>query len=293
MTTKPQPVELEYRDVEQADLDSVYLFSPKWYINGFPKSGTHLLACMLEPFACPMPPSQLHPRQWVGTFDNHSWADNWLDIDRVLYHFGHLRPGHFFKGHCGHKPEIETYLYYLGVAHLFVYRDFRDVAVSATHHALDDNPQWSHPDKELYRSLGSFDAALMAIIRGIDEYPGVMARWELYAPWLEVPWVLPIRFCEARLEPEETAKRIMHYGMKRLADIFGFRAEGPGEAFDDMAAQMVAAAADTERSTTFRRGEVGGWREVFEPEHVEAFKETDAGGWLVRLGFEESEEWHA
>ena len=41
---------------------------------------------------------------------------------------------------------------------------------------------------------------------------------------------------------------------------------------------------------TFRKGQIGGWREEFSPEHVRAAREV-AGTLLVELGYEADPEW--
>jgi len=47
---------------------------------------------------------------------------------------------------------------------------------------------------------------------------------------------------------------------------------------------------DTSNSVTFRKGDVGGWRETFTEEHKDLFKKHD-NGWLVKLGYEKDENW--
>ena len=45
-------------------------------------------------------------------------------------------------------------------------------------------------------------------------------------------------------------------------------------------------------SNTFRKGQIGGWREEFSEEHAQAARET-AGPLLVELGYEADPEWQA
>ena len=42
--------------------------------------------------------------------------------------------------------------------------------------------------------------------------------------------------------------------------------------------------------STFRKGQIGGWSEVFLPEHVQAAKEV-VGPLLVKLGYETNPDW--
>lgn len=293
MTEKTELELVEAEDEEEFPI--THLFAPRWYLNGFPKSGTHLLVSMLLPQARPMPPQQFHPREWVGTFQFNSWSEEWGNIRRICYGFGHLRPGHYYKGHCGYTTELANFLWHLGVAHVFIHRDLRDVAVSQTHHILSDKENWKHPEKDKYRDLGGFDEALEAVIVGLQTekayYPGVVARWAYYAPWLEKDWVLPVQYRDLRLEPVEWAGKILEYGLWRLADTWGMELIKPGEAFADVVQEMADSSQDTDTSPTYRKGMVGGWREAFTERHKRLFKETDKDGWLVRLGYEEDAEW--
>ena len=104
---------------------------------------------------------------------------------------------------------------------MFVYRDLRDVAVSQAHHILnEDDKRFVHPDKAAYRDLGCFSRVLRAVIEGMGNYPGVVDRWKLYAPWLDREWVCPVRFEDLIGDREGQAERILTYGLKRVASVW-------------------------------------------------------------------------
>uniref|UniRef100_A0A6M3J4M8 Putative sulfotransferase n=1 Tax=viral metagenome TaxID=1070528 RepID=A0A6M3J4M8_9ZZZZ len=273
--------------------DECMNLAPKWLLNGFPKAGLHFCQLMMRPLAIQMPPGQLHGAPFVGTFAGRSWTEEWVNIEQFMYHVSRLRPGHHFYSHIGHQPAIEAFLYYLGVAHVFVIRDLRDVAVSQAHHVWDDNNNLAHPDKELYRDLGSFDKALEACIVGLKRYPGVMRRWSYYAPWVEADWIYQFRFERARYEPETVAREMVTYGVGRAAGIFGYNLRAEGPALDVTVEKMVASAEQRERSITYRPGGgvSGGWKDAFTERHKRLFKETDKDNWLVRLGYAQSDDW--
>jgi hypothetical protein len=44
------------------------------------------------------------------------------------------------------------------------------------------------------------------------------------------------------------------------------------------------------RSPTFRKGQIGNWREEFDEELIRTFKQV-AGGELIRLGYEKDDKW--
>jgi len=271
--------------------------APKWLLNGFPKAGLHFCELMLRPLARTMPPGQMHVLPFVGTFAGRSWTTEWINVPLFMYNVSRLQIGHYFYSHIGHTQDIEAFLYFLGVAHIFIIRDLRDVAVSQARHVTEEGNDLAHPDKDLYRNLGSFDEVLKACIVGIDgpkvRYAGVMDRWKLYSGWFDADWVYKFRYERAIREPEVVAAEIIEYGVGRTAEIFGFTMEGSqrGPSFADMVCQMVERASQRQDSITFRKGRIGDWREHFTDEHKKLFKESDKDGWLVRLGYETSEDW--
>lgn len=269
-----------------------HTFMAKWYLNGFPKSGLHLLALILRPMARPMVEEGPWDKPWAGTFANNSWTNEWVPLEKLLYKVSRLQDAHYFKAHTGYKEEVERFLWYSGISHIFVYRDLRDVAVSQSYHVVaGDDTRFSHPNKDLYRSLDSHEEVLKAVIAGIDKYPGVFDRWEQYAGWLDVNWVRKVRFEDLRNKPHETVRGLVLYGLGRVAPLFNYKIAVNGDVFDLLIDAMVAEAGDTDRSITFRKGTIGQWREEFTPEIVDLFKEHDKNNWLVRLGYEENDKW--
>ena len=272
------------RKINSADIGA------KFYLNGFPKAGLHLLTQMVKPIAKEMPKDQFDT-PWVGMFQGSSYRIDRTPLGQITFGVGRTREGHYMKGHCGYDMDVDAFLNFLGIMHIFVYRDLRDVAVSQAFHIMAaDNKRLFHPDPGLYRKLGSFDKVLSAVIEGIDVYPGVMERWTFYATWLEVDWVLSLSFEKMRYHPEESATEILQYMILRLASIRSSEAVVDLEVVKYTVDLMVKSAKRTHHSPTFRKGEACNWRHHFTPEHVEKFKETDPG-WLVELRYEKDDNW--
>ena len=266
---------------------------PKYLASGMPKHGLHLLTSMLQGVCQPMPRTVFDTSDWWGTFQWHSFVSAWNTWERQAYLFSRLKHGHFYKGHVGYKPQIADYIRLTGAAHVFIYRDLRDVCVSQMFHILSpDNDRFKHSGKGAYLALGSNDAVLMAIIEGMGAFTGVVERWELYAPWLEQEWVLSLKFEDILADREGAARAILEYGMDRYLSLFDtapLRVEG--SIFDEVVEAMVANSKNPSLSSTFRKGTSGQWREHFTDAHKAAFKAHSGGEWLVRLGYEQSEEW--
>lgn len=282
------------------DLPPEDIIAPAWYVNGFPKSGTHLAAAMLRPFARPMPPDKFTKSGWATSFAFNGWTNDWLNIRHLLHALCGCRNGYYHIGHCGYKEEIERTLFYNGTAMVFIYRDLRDVAVSHVHHILSDDARFRHHHKDDYCNLGGFDEVLEAVICGLQVtggqwgdvyYPGTMERWEMYAPWLKVDWVHSVEYSAVLSDPMKAARGIVTYGMRRLTDIFDQEQIDLGHTLDAVAEAMVANAMNQDKSPTFRKGVTGEWRERFTKKHKDLFKTSDVNGWLVRLGFEINDKW--
>jgi hypothetical protein len=90
-----------------------------------------------------------------------------------------------------------------------------------------------------------------------------------------------VHFEELIRAREETLGRIFDFVVER-----GF----PSKIERSCAVSMLAASIDPSRSPTFRRGQIGGWREEFTAEHKALFKEV-AGDILIELGYERDHRW--
>lgn len=275
-----------------------HVFQAKWYLNGFPKSGLHWLVLMIRCIAQPQVEEELWTKPWAGTFEGNSWTGNKAALEKVLYKIGRLQDGRYLKGHAGYSDEMERFLYYLGAAHVFLYRDLRDVAVSQAFHVISPEDELKqHPEKWLYQDMDSFEDVLRAVIVGAKSprsgvyFPGVMARWQHYAPWLDVDWTYQLRYEDMHNRPQEVIGGLLEYGLGRCAPMFGCKLNVNREVFNIVVDLMIESGQQTDKAATFRKGAIGDWREHFTPELAQLFAMQDRAGWLVQLGYERDEDW--
>lgn len=277
---------------EETRLDTRQL-GARFYVNGFPKSGLHLLAQMMYPIAYQMPKDWLEA-PWVGMFQKQSFSDERAPTNQITFGLARIADGYYMKGHCGYDKILEEYINYAGLIHLFIYRDLRDVAVSQAYHILNaDGITLMHPNQKMYMDLGGFDEILSAVIQGIDIYPGVVHRWEQYAGWLDVDWTLCIKYSVIRNKPAIVSRVIIDHTVSRLTKILRVGAKLDEEKIKRVVVAMSQSGKMRSQSPTFRKGQVGSWKEHFTDKHVEQFKETDQANWLLKLGFEKELDWHA
>ncbi len=254
--------------------------APVLFANAFPKSGTHLLIQILQGFTR-LGPAVDSGLPAVVMFDGPTGQPR--PLRAILSELARLRPGDIAYGHLHALPEIVAALCRDGVAPFFVYRDPRDVVVSHVHYVTEI--ETNHVHHAYYRSLPDFDARLRTSILGRPEldapFPDIRGRFEPYLGWLERPEVCALRF-EELIEGQEAAiGRVIEHAAAR-----GF----PLPVRVPQAVRALIRGLNPAKSPTFRSGRVGGWRQVFTPEHKRLFKQV-AGDLLVRLGYEKDDGW--
>jgi len=258
---------------------------PRLYLNGFPKSGTHILVTM----AVGMLKKVSREHNWLGNLTGQSFKAEIANVDKVLKVINAWDASVFLKGHMAYDPKIAEAFVENSVAKAFIFRDFRDVAVSAAYHAQRENGVF--PEKEFYQDL-PFDECLKRIITGDEIIDGVMDRWELFAPWLEEDWVLKLCFEDYIEHRQEVIGLFIRYVYGKTARYQGLNVTLDKDDYETMV-DHIASITDRspDISPTYRKAQSGQWKSHFTEEHKELFKETDKNNWLMRLGYAEDRDW--
>jgi hypothetical protein len=247
--------------------------------NSIPKAGSHLIIQVLHSL------TKLGPFVDTGFFPVNRWEDNRkLPPEDVLRNIEAMQPGDIGYGyvHC-HEPFLSA-LTGPERATVFIYRDPRDVVVSAMNYATYMNVR--HGLHGYFNErLASDEERIDAVIRGIPEtgieYSSIRTRYDHYVGWLEQPEVLSLRFEDLTLDRDSTLHRLLNY-----LKIRGFKPS----VSDEEAVAVMKAGIEPKKSGTFRKGQPGGWRKAFTEANKEAFKQT-AGDLLIRLGYESDQDW--
>lgn len=267
---------------------------PKLYINAMPKSGLHALwlACLPTVRGTP------HGGPWAGGFGGNGWGLDWRPKEKIMLALDGLMPGLYYQGHTGHAEWLEQAMAERGICKIFLYRDPRDIAVSQAFHFLSpDDPEADrklfHPGKGLFRELNEregFEAVIRAGIEGLGPWPGLFDRWAQYAPWLDVPWVLSVRYEDLVGDSIPTLSLILRYLFGRAAALEGHKLIIDERDLGVAAQHCLSVMSDTDMSPSFRKGGSGGWVDHFTPGLVALMKER-AGDWLIKLGYERDHGW--
>jgi sulfotransferase 6B1 len=248
---------------------------PRVLANSLPKAGTHLLTALLAEL-----PDMRFSGEHLTAFDLQE--DGEFHAARLEKRLGRVRDGQYVSAHLPAWPEVFSTVERHGYRSVFIVRDPRDTVVSDVFYILGFR---RHPLHQRLHAIPTMEERLMVAIRGLpDEHRGVpllesmAARLEAYRGWLSGPSTQVVRF------EDLVGSRGGGDDAKQLAEIQAI-AEHVGRPLTDEQVQSVATRVWSPRSSTFRRGAIGDWRNHFTSQHVDAVKET-AGQHLIELGYE-------
>ena len=246
----------------------------------FPKSGTNLLAQVLQGFSrvTPFAP-HIIPHLGLGVG---------LDVRQrralVKRQLATLRPLDFVTAHL---PALKENLEIVCAPRFLSYmilRDPRDVAVSLVYYVT--GMEINHPLHHYFSStLKTFDERLLVSIKGV-ELPNlkrhhIARQIENYLDWRDHPGVHFVRF-EDLIEDRRSA-------LTAIADHFLQRIETLSVSREKII-EALDSSINPFRSPTFRSGKTGEWKKYFTEEHKRVFKDV-AGDLLIRLGYEKDDNW--
>lgn len=272
-----------YRAVARAN---VFLPGPRVFANSFPKGGTHLLSTLLGELPRMMF-SGVHRAAGDYTDEAPRPDGSNLDWARLRRTLETVNRGQFATGHFPHAAGLQELLDDLGYRTLLMIRDPRDVVVSAQYYVTTMAGHELH--RRFAERYADEDERLTATIAGFpaDEYgrgqESIGERLSRFVPWLSTPGVLVVRFEDLIGASGGGSRATQEHTVAAVARHVG----------RELSPDQVAAVADrvwSDRSSTFRQGRAGGWRDHLTPEHISLFKEH-AGRELIELGYESDLDW--
>jgi len=253
--------------------------APPIFGNAKPKSGSHLLLQILNGF------TQIMPYRYVDADPIRAITRDGRrrNAEEILADLNRIQAGVIGWGYLDATPENASFLTEAGRVNYFIYRDPRDMLVSQVFFATDMHE--GHGMHEYYNSLPDFGERLKVAITGIDQdglkMVSVKERYEGVFQWLAQENVMCIRFEDLINNRDATL-----HAMLDEVEKTGYQIPTPR----DKALPILIEAIQPGKSHTFRSGKTGGWTNHFTDEHRVLFKEV-AGDLLVRLGYEENNNW--
>jgi hypothetical protein len=253
--------------------------APTIFGNSKPKSGSHLLVQILEGL------TQVIPYKYViaNPIRTIEKGGRRRTAEEILQELHRVPAGVIGWGYLDPTPANIGFLCRPGRVNYFVYRDPRDMLVSQVFYATE--MQEEHGMHEYYASLPDFSARLKVAITGIDQdgmyMVDVRRRYEGVFQWLDQPHVLCLRFEDLINDRDAALNAVLDE-----VDKANYAIPFPRE----QALATLVRSIRPEKSRTFRSGKTDGWREYFTHVHKKLFKDV-AGDLLVRLGYEQDNDW--
>lgn len=206
------------------------------------------------------------------------------ELEEKLRHIG---GGCFVTTHLPFTPEAAELVADLGFVTTLIMRDPRDVAVSHFHFVCKRKQNRLHT---YFSKLPDDFTRLMASIRGVDStlkdagggLDDIGQRFRNHLPWADHGSCF-VRF-EHLIGPHGGGSHELQIQeIQRLAAHLEI----------DLGSEDIERIADrvfSRRSSTFRKGLIGDWKNYFTSEHKAVFKEL-AGQLLIDLGYEDNLDW--
>ena len=271
--------------------------SAKVLVNSLPKSGTNLLASILD---C-TPGVQFqrvilnrnlrwHPFNYLPFGDRRTCFAGVdqpakVTLGAVRQVLSKLQPGCYTSAHMPYNAGVEDILAKFNIRPFFVIRDPRDVVVSGAKHAMQHTGHFLH---EEYKRLPSDKARLLAAIRGIQRADGsflgsdMAAKLRSIEGWLNAPSVVTLKFEDMIGAQGGGSDGTQQAAILKVGEHIGLPLTPP------MALDIGHRAFG--RGNTFRAGQIGSWRQSFDDE-VKAIFKQEAGALLIKMGYEQNDDW--
>ena len=267
--------------------------------NSIPKSGTNLLARLLTLLgfeqsseisirsrlvAGPFSPARMLLRArsaqkvTIGVVSPQRIDRRWLErrLSRVS-------DGYFVSAHCVYSPELASLFAGERMRVVCILRDPRDVAVSQMHYIKQREEHFAH---EAFLKLPSDRERLLVSIRGGElggrRLQSLDERYRQSLGWQDDDNAMVVKFEDLVGPRGGGSVEAQRRTVERVARHVGLE---PDERMISTVEENIFGV-----SKTFRKGQIGGWREEFSEEHARAAREI-AGPLLVELGYEADREW--
>ena len=229
------------------------------------------------------PPARRFLRGWgekvtVGVVSPELISRRWL-----ARRLSKVPDGAFVNAHCIYTPELADLFRQQGMRTVCILRDPRDVAVSQMHYIKQLENHFAH---EGYMALPSDRERLLVSIRGGElggrELQSLEQRYRQFSRWERDGGAAVVKFEDLVGTKGGGSAEAQRLAVERVARHLGVPAD------DGTLRRVEEELFGVGR--TFRKGQMGGWREEFSAEHKRAVKGL-MGTLLVELGYEAGPDW--
>jgi hypothetical protein len=177
--------------------------------------------------------------------------------------------------HLHYTPQTESKLDSINALNLFIYRDPRDIALSAAKYLSGMN-RWNAMSR-VVGAVSDPDEKLRIVIDGAGDprFPSLEERVLPYAGWRQSPSTIAVRYEDLIGDNRSEALE---------AILARFAQKRPGFHLTQDRMDALEQAIAPERSHTYRAGGGGGWRTSMTPDQLTHFRQA-AGRTIQALGY--------
>jgi hypothetical protein len=257
---------------------------PRVLANSLPKAGTHLVAQLLRNLPNVHFSGRHHAMPDFRRDPHRQMSIDWDSVRRAL---SSVSDGQYMTSHFAALPKLLELLADLEYQTVFIVRDPRDVVVSNAF--FISNLRRHDLFERFHADFRTTEERIMACIRGFpanDRSRGLESigeRLRSFAGWSDDPRTYTTRFEDLVGARGGGSDHLQLDEVRRIA-------AHVGRPLDVAVAQAIAQKTWSTRSSTFRKGIIGDWRNHFTEAHVQEFKSV-AGAELIRSGYERSPDW--
>lgn len=166
-------------------------------------------------------------------------------------------------------------------------RDLRDMMISRYHHILKDSQNRYHKQ---YNEVSFEEGLLLSFDHALPEYRDWVKGWIEHLDTLRVPGML-VKYEEMRADVERVLKEVLAFYGFEASDALVKQILARHDRFYARSRSLEANLAAPGRThSTFRKGQIGEWRECYTDAHRQRFKEL-AGDVLIAAGYETDNDW--
>ncbi|MDQ6862665.1 MAG: sulfotransferase domain-containing protein [Thermoproteota archaeon] len=235
-----------------------------------PKAGTHLLRGILQQIV------GHHLIRMPGRVMTETHILSEMPLKNKIY-FCHLQ----------HSEELSNYI--SKFPKILLVRDPRDYVVSQAHFFNVLKTEESTLEGR-FRGLPSWNIKLSAAILGVEDgLSRLSSVAEMFVnhhiKWLNSPNSFLVRFEDIVGSPFVASYERVAKTIRLILEFIRFTAD-----YDESFLDNIFMGSDPVKSSTFRSGKIGSWRQEFNADHVKQFKLV-APGLVSGLGYEKDENW--
>ncbi len=235
-------------------------FYPKLLVNSIPKSGTHLLAKVINNMGFKHAGQINHPE--INNVPSHRL----LTMEEIEQKMKSLKKGRYVVGHKSFDEDFDKLLRKNKFSHILIVRDPRDVAVSKAFYLL------KKPEAALHAHFTGLSERerFIACINGVPERMRSIAEiYNIFMPWLNESSCLMIKF-------EDLVGSQGGGSDEKQSETLGHISGHLGLSFDESKLKEIALKSFNKNSVTFRKGKIGDWANWLDDEMLSILKKDEA-----------------